>query len=60
MYNCSDVKAEFAGGSNDATAIDAPHLLKIIQSFQPNVFNSTNSYNQKYGKKLQYFLSFLT
>lgn len=44
----SDIKAEYAG-NEDLSANDAPHLLRVIQSFKPTVFDS-NVYNQKFGK----------
>lgn len=36
-------------GNEDLNSNDSPHLLRVIQSYKPNVFNS-NVYNQKYGK----------
>lgn len=42
----SDIKAEFAGNEELSTS-DSPHLLRVIQSYKPNVFNA---YNQKFGK----------
>lgn len=44
----SDIKAEYAG-NEELNASEAPHLLRVIQSYKPNVFES-NIYSQKFGK----------
>lgn len=49
FFVSSDIKPEFIG-NEELNASDSPHLLKVIESFKPNVFNSGNVYNQKFGK----------
>lgn len=49
FFRFSELKAEYAGNEELNTA-EPPHLLKVIQAFKANVFNS-NVYNQKFGKK---------
>lgn len=48
MFSFSDIKADFAG-NEELSENDSPHLLRVIQSYKPNVFNS-DVYNQKFGK----------
>lgn len=55
MSNFSEIKPEYC--KDESSTIEAPLMLKLIQSSRPNVFNS-NVYNQKYGKILK-FISFL-